>query len=85
MVKRKANKSLDEWLSEGELVSAVKQLDSKITIESCTVSPSPVAEIAQPQVASEPLAVATTEVDITENEAASWFWSLLRQTGYECW
>ena len=85
MVKRKATKSLDEWLSEGKFASAAKQPGSEIAIEPCTTFPSPTAEIAQPQVASEPPAVGIAEGDITENEAASWFWSLLEQAGYECW
>ena len=63
MVKRKATKSLDEWLSEGKFASAAKQPGSEIAIEPCTTFPSPTAEIAQPQVASEPPAVGTAEGD----------------------
>ena len=77
--------SLDEWLSEGELASATKQPGSEIAIEPCTTIPSPAAEITQPQVASDPSAVVPAERDITETEAARWFWSLLEQAGYECW
>ena len=71
IVKRKATKSLDEWLSEGEFASAAKQPGTEIATEPCTTSPPPTAEIAQPQAASEPPAVVTVEVDITEDEAAS--------------
>ena len=85
MVKRKATKSLDEWLSEGELASAAKQPGLAVATEPCTTFPPPTAEIAQPQAASEPLAVVTADVVITEDEAASWFWALLEQSGYEHW
>ena len=85
MVKRKAANSLDEWLSEGDLASAAKQPNTEITTEPCTTPPPPTAEIVQPQVASEPSLVVTAKVDITEDEAANWFWSLLEQSGYERW
>ena len=85
MVERKAAKSLDEWLSEGEFGSAAKQPGTEIAPKPFTTFPPPTAEIAQPQVASEPPAVVTVEVDTTEADAASWFWSLLEQSGYEHW
>ena len=80
MVKRKADKSLDEWVKEGEAISAATQTYAKTPIEQCAT-----AERVQPQVTTEPLAVAPADVAATEDEVADWFWALLEQSGYERW
>ena len=38
MVKRKADKSLDEWVKEGEAISAATQTYAKTPIEQCATA-----------------------------------------------
>ena len=71
MVKRKADKSLDEWLKEGEVVSAATQTDTKTSREQSATPSAPTAERVQPKVTTEPLAVAPADVAATEDDAAS--------------
>ena len=85
MVRRKADKSLDECLKEGEAVSVANQPGTETSVEPCATPSSPTAKRVQPEVATEPSAVARAEVATTEDEAASWFWALLEQSGYERW
>ena len=85
MVKRKATKSLDEWLKEGESASAAKRPDTEIATELGNTFPLPTADSVPPQMAKETSAVVPAEMEVANDEAASWFWNLLEQSGYELW
>ena len=85
MTKRKAPNSLDEWLTERRVVSEVPIPAVEIPSEPSIVAPHPTAEASQLQLTSEPVSGISAEVDITEEMAAEWFWSLLDQCGFERW
>ena len=83
MVKRKASDSVDDWLREGELVAAARQISIEAIPEAVTPLPLPTVEPYTMQVAEGDVDVASTEVAVTTAEAANWFWSMLVQVGYE--
>ena len=85
MVKRKTVTSLDEWLKEGEAVSASTQLRTEPTTEPDSTQTLPTAEEVLPVVVTEPSAVAPSKVAPTENDMANWFWELLANSRYELW
>ena len=85
MVKRKASESIDEWLKEGESASVARQQTTEIATEPNPALPSPTVESVPPQVTEEAVAVAPADVEVTDDEAANWFWSLLEQSGYKRW
>ena len=85
MVKRKVVTSLDEWLKEGEVVSAANQPRTEPTTEPDSTKTLPTADEVHPVVVTKPSAVAPFEVAPTEDDAANWFWELLENSGYECW
>ena len=85
MVKRKAVDSLDEWLKKGELASAARRLDTEIVAEIDNQIPSSTAEGVPPQMTKGIPTVAPAEVEVSSDEAANWFWSILEQAGYELW
>ena len=83
MVKRKAAISLDEWLVERRVVLEVQQPEAGVATGPCINPHSPVAKTVPPQEVNELITGFPAEVDITEEEAANWFWSLLEQAGFE--
>ena len=86
MTKRKATNSLDEWLTERRVVSETPNPVAEIPSEPISAAPQPTAEASQLQLTSEPVSgTLPVEVDITEEVAAEWFWSLLDQCGFERW
>ena len=86
MVKRKAPDIVDDWLREGELAAAAMQVNIEAIPKAVTPLPLPTVEPNTVQVAGGDVAVASTEVAVTTEEAANWFWGLLVQAGYElCW
>lgn len=85
MVKRKAVDSLDEWLKKGELASAARRLDAESIAETESQIPSSTAEGITPQTAKGIPTVEPAELEVSSDEAANWFWSLLEQAGYELW
>ena len=85
MVKRKATQDLDEWLREGEIASAARRSATQPDTQSIKAFPISTAEGAVPPKVEELPAVVPAEVEVTQEEAASWFWSLLGQTGFELW
>lgn len=85
MTKRKATESLDEWLIEQRLASEVQLPVAEAPLEPSIVTPPPTAETSQPQVATESVTWIPAEVDITEEVASEWLWSLLEKSGYERW
>ena len=85
MVKRKAVDSLDEWLKEGELASAARRLNTENIAEVESQVPNPTAEDTTPQMAKGLPTVEPVGLKVSDDEAASWFWALLAQAGYELW
>ena len=85
MVKRKAVDSLDEWLKEGELASAARRLNAESIAETESQIPSSTAEDITPQMDKGIPTLEPAELEVSGDEAASWFWSLLAQAGYELW
>ena len=93
MVKRKAIKSVDAWLQEGEEAAATKPATPRkapAVVDLPTVEIGPTS-VAGNEVANPPSEVAVTnevvesqsEVAVTSEEAARWFWNLLEQAGFE--
>ena len=83
MVKRKADISLDEWLSKGTLYAeasragTVEPISQQITEQARGTEVTPLkAETTVPS---------TTMADLVEHDVAEWFWDLLAQSGYELW
>lgn len=85
MVKRKATHDLDEWLREGELASTARRSETQLGTQSTSVLPSSTTDDTVPPKVEEFSGVVPTEVEVTQEEAASWFWSLLGQVGFELW
>ena len=85
MVKRKATDSVDEWLKEGELATSSRQANLEPTPEAVAALPLPIGEDIRVQVAEDDVAMASTDVAATHEEAANWFWDLLVRAGYESW
>ena len=85
MVKRKATQNLDEWLREGELASAARRSETQTHAQVASDLSSSTTEIAGPPKVEGLSAVGPAEVEVTQDEAVSWFWSLLGQTGFELW
>ena len=83
MVKRKASDSVDDWLKEGELVAATRQINIKAIPEAVTPLPLPTVEPHTVQMAEGDVAAAVAKEEVTDTEAANWFWGLLVQAGYE--
>ena len=85
MVKRKENQNLDEWLIEGELAAATRRSKQPIgTQPNITYSPSTAESVEVPELVN-PLVTVPLGVEVTHDEAARWFWSLLGQAGFEIW
>ena len=85
MVKRKASESIDAWLQEGESASATIQQASETAPEAKPILPPPTVKDNLAQVTEESAAVAPADVEVTDDEAANWFWGLLEQAGFELW
>ena len=85
MVKRKATQNLDEWLRAGELASAAKRSEAQAQVQVAGDLPSSSIKVADPSKAKIFSAVGPAEVEVTREDAASWFWSLLSQAGFELW
>ena len=85
MVKRKASESIDEWLREGETVSAARTPTSYTAQEPKLVFFPPTAEVNPVQVVEESAAVAPADVEVIADEETNWFWGLLEQAGIEIW
>lgn len=85
MVKRKADKSLEEWLGESVVVSEHNQTEVVIPKEKRALPPSPTAEVVQSGVIVDLVVVTSADVAKTEEETSRWFWELLEQCGYEHW
>ena len=85
MVKRRADKSLEEWLGESVVVSEHNQADVVTPKEKRAMPPSPIAEVVQSGVTTYSVVVTSVDVAATEDEASRWFWELLEQYGYERW
>ena len=85
MVKRKASVSIEEWLKEGETASATRTLTSDIAPEPKLITVPPTAEANPVQVVEGSAAVGPADVEVAVDEAASWFWGLLEQAGFELW
>lgn len=83
MVKRKATESLDEWLKEGELAAAARRENTETVTETDNPVPNSTAESVPPHTANETPTVAPAEVEVSSDEASSWFWTILEQSGYE--
>lgn len=95
MVKRKADISLDEWLSQS--ARPVDSTPTNITEASVDQPRDTNTTIVEPSSASKPrqsaeLAVGPdllesdhTQVTGVEGEAHAWFWRLLEQADYERW
>ena len=85
MVKRKASENIEEWLREGETISAARTPTSYIAPGPQLATVSPTAEVSPVQVVEESPAVAPADMEVNANEAANWFWELLAQDGFEIW
>ena len=83
MVKRKASDSVDDWLREGKLAAAARHISIEAIPEAVTPLPLPTVEPQYVQVAEGDVAAAVAEVEVTNAEAANWFWGLFVQAGYE--
>ena len=83
MVKRKAEKSLEEWLGESGLVSTRNQVEPATAEEEQVTPPTPTAEATQPAEIVEPVAVDRADVVAMEEDAVEWFRDLLSKFGYE--
>ena len=86
MTKRKAPNILDDWLTERRVVLEFPTSVAEIPFGLISAAPQPTVEASQLQLTSEPVSsTPPAEVDITEEVAAEWFWSLLDQCGFERW
>ena len=85
MVKRKASENIEEWLREGDTISATETPTSHIAPGPQLETVSPTAEVSPVQVVEERPAVAPADVEVNATEAANWFWELLAQVGFEIW
>ena len=85
MVKRKAAVSLDEWLVERRVISEDMQPEAGNALLPCTDPVPPAAEAVLVQEDSELTPASSTEVAVTEEEAADWFWAPLEKTMFELW
>lgn len=85
MVKRKADKSLDEWLMEAKVTSDSTQTNAVGISEGCTPEPAPtVVEVTTAEtIALEP--IVSTDVATDGDREPNWLWELLAQAGYEMW
>ena len=80
MVKRKTIESVDAWLQEGEEAAATKPTTPRKTPVTVDL---PTVEIVPTSVAGNEVAESPSEVEVTNEEAANWFWNLLEQAGFE--
>lgn len=85
MVKRKADQSLDEWLLEGELAAAERRANTHVNTQPDQPFISAATKSVAPLTVEEPSAVAPITAEVSPDEAARWFWSLLGQAGFELW
>ena len=84
MVKRKAEISLDEWLTSGARAVDYNPAVDAANEEGTVISEGPTVEV-QSGVKREPVAETHADVAGSEHDAAAWFWSLLESLGYELW
>lgn len=85
MVKRKATQNLDEWLRAGELASAAKRSEAQTHVQVASDLPSLTTKAVDPSKVEVLSAVGPAEVEVTREDDARWFWSLLGQAGFELW
>lgn len=85
MVKRKAEKSLEEWLGESGSIPARNQVEQATTKEEHVLPPAPTIEVIPPGGTVELVAAAPAGVVATEEDASKWLWDFLEQSGYERW
>ena len=85
MVKRKANVSIDEWLRGGTSLPNTNQADTVIAEERLVPSNDPTAEVVVELVPVGPIITPVTNVAVSVEEEAHWFWALLKESGYERW
>lgn len=81
MTKRKAEISLDKWLSKGELY--IDESKARPIATTTKVINGAVTSVLEAQPRGETVVVPTAEADVSEQDAAKWFWELLNQAGYE--
>ena len=79
MVKRKADISLDEWLSKGTLYAEAS--NAGIVEPVTKIVAEPYSATKGTPVSEEAAASPTTMGDLAEHDAAEWFWDLLAQSG----
>ena len=85
MVKRKAEVSIDEWLTERgtqpdncpEITAAAEGIPTRVD--------TPVTTAVTGPTHVEPVSQAATDVATPVEEEAGWFWELLKAAGYEIW
>ena len=85
MVKRKVDKSLEEWLRESGAIPAHNQVGTLAPKEEQNLPLSPTVEAAQSEVTAEAVVATLADVAAIEAEVSKWFWDLLEQSGYERW
>ena len=94
MVKRKAEVSIDEWLTGGTpipvdsstatVAAEVKLLAPRDpTVE--VASTNPAREAATVPVSAEPVIAPVTKGAVSIEDEGHWFWALLEESGYERW
>lgn len=76
---------MDEWLVERRVISEDTQLEAGNALLPCIDSAPPAAEAVLVHEDSELTPASSTEVAVTEEKAADWFWAPLEKTGFELW
>ena len=83
MVKRKAEITLDEWLSKGTLYAEVSKVGTVEPINQQITEPALGTEVTP--LTAETAGPSEAMADLAEQSVAEWFWELLAQSGYELW
>ena len=85
MVKRKTNVNIDDWLGGGTSLPNTNEADTVTAEESPVMSNDPTAEVVAEPVPAGPVITPITNVAVSVEEEAHWFWALLEESGYERW
>lgn len=86
MVKRKADISMDEWLSKS--VGIPEESSSIATVVPdlrAVTTNGPTEGVDADPATTGPVPVPVANMATDEEGASDWFWSLLEQCGYELW